>query len=254
VDTRVVAALAKKAETNLPPMKSLGDLLMESVSSEPMMLIPGAKDQFAKAMKGMEGKMTARFQSESFRKDLWESLLENWRSRIQVGSDARLALSPVSTTIVDGTPEDPGRAVQGMMEGAEVANDVFLRSTPLGLGLAAGELVNMVGAKTTAMVRVSNPRDMETIQASESTVFWTRRKPSDLVLVRLQDDKGTPIAKFTKGIFFKRKFKPADEAIALESTQDGDAWSLRPKSSLIPGAYAFLMGGKNIVLIPFFVK
>jgi hypothetical protein len=116
VDTRVVAALAKKAETNLPPMKSLGDLLMESVSNEPMMQIPGAKDQFAKAMKGVEGKMTSRFKSESFRKEIWESLLENWRSRIQVGSDAKLVLSPVATTIVDGTSEDPGQAAQGMLQ------------------------------------------------------------------------------------------------------------------------------------------
>jgi hypothetical protein len=114
--------------------------------------------------------------------------------------------------------------------------------------------VNVVGAKTAAMVRVSNPQEVETIQATESTVFWTRRKPSNLILVRLQDDKGTPVARFTKGVFFKRKFKPADEAIAFESFQDGEAWSLRPKSSLTPGAYAFLMGGKNIVLIPFLVK
>ena len=72
--------------------------------------------------------------------------------------------------------------------------------------------------------------------------------------MRLQDDHGTPTAKVTNGTFLGRDFKPADEPVPVDVSQDGDAWSVRPKTRLAPGPYAFMMGGQNVVFVPFVVR
>ncbi|MBL0311520.1 MAG: hypothetical protein IPP78_02165 [Holophagaceae bacterium] len=112
----------------------------------------------------------------------------------------------------------------------------------------------MLKSRTTALIRATNPKEVESFRFEETTHFLLRRKPSDLVLMRLQDENGTPTARVTKGTFFGREFKPADEPVPVDITQEGDVWSVRPKSSLAPGPYAFLMGGQNVVFIPFVVR
>jgi hypothetical protein len=160
----------------------------------------------------------------------------------------------METEISNVQPEAAGAGGSGMFGAAAVGNDLTLKSTPLGVALGVTDVLAVIKSHSTALIRARNPNDAESFQVEDATRFLLRRKPSDLVLMRLQDDNGTLTAKVTKGTFFGREFVPADEPVAVDIAQEGNVWSVRPKSRMAPGPYAFLMGGKDVVFVPFIVK
>ena len=254
LDSRIVGRLAAPPPAPLPPMGSIADQAMGAMAAHPMANNPMFKSQFEGMRKKIETEMAAKFRSEDFRKEIWNRILDNWRSRIQVGLDARAMLAPMETEIVNAPPEAAGAGASGMFGAAAAGNDLFLKSSPLALGLGVADILTALKSRSTALIRATRPNDIETFRFEETTHFLLRRKPSDLVLMRLQDDHGTPTAKVTNGTFLGRDFKPADEPVPVDVSQDGDAWSVRPKTRLAPGPYAFMMGGQNVVFVPFVVR
>ena len=254
LDSRIVAMLAAPPLAPPPPMGSIADRAMGAMAAHPMANNPMFKSQFEGMRKKIETEMAAKFRSEDFRKEIWNRILDNWRSRIQVGQDARATLAPMETEIVNAPPEAAGAGASGMFGGAAAGNDLFLKSTPLALGLGAADILTALKARTTALIMATRPSDIETFRFEETTHFLLRRKPSDLVLMRLQDDNGTPTARVTKGTFLGREFKPADEPTPVDVSRVGEVWSVRPKARLAPGSYAFMMGGQSVVFVPFVVK
>ncbi len=254
LDSRIAAMLAAPPPGPPPPMGSIADQAMSAMAAHPMANSPMFKAQFERMRKKIETEMGAKFRSEGFRKEIWDRVLENWRSRIQVGLDARGMIAPMETQIVNAPPEGAGAGASGMFGGAVVGNDLFLKSSPLAIGLGAVDVLTALKSRASALIRPTKPKDVETFRFEETTHFLLRLKPSDIVLMRLQDDNGIPTARVTKGTFLGREFKPADEPVPVEVSQDGDAWTVRPRGRLAPGAYAFMMGGQNVVFVPFTVK
>lgn len=255
LDPQIAAMLGASPMAALPPLKSMADQAMGSMlAGHPMAQNPAFKSQLDAYLKKIETEMGSRFRSESFRKELWERVIENWRERVQVGNDPGAVLAPVATEILDAPPESPERAAAGMAGVARAGNDLFLKSTPLGVALGAADVLAVLNAKTAVRIRATNPKEIESFRFEETTRFLLRRNPSDLVLMRLQDEDGTPTARLTKGVFRGRDFRPADEPVPVEVAQEGEVWTVKPTSRLAPGSYAFLMGGKSIVFVPFVVK
>ena len=255
VDPRVVTALARKQVGTLPPMKSMADLAMAAMASDPIMGSPAFKSQLDDQRKKIEQGMAKRFQEGSFKREIWDRVLETWRSRIQVGSDARNVLAPSGSEIVDAPPPEASSPMAGMFGAAQAGNDMFLKSASMGAALAVGDVVAVLRSKTTALIRATEPKDAYAFRLEDAMVFTTRRKPTELALVRLQDGgEGAPTARLTKGVYFGRDLKPADEPVPVDIAQEGEAWTIRPKSRLAPGSYAFLLGGKSLLFLPFVVR
>ena len=255
VDSRVVAALARKPVGPLPPMKSMADLAMAALASDPVLGSPAFRSQLDDQRKKIEQGMAKRFREGDFKREIWDRVLENWRSRIQVGSDARNILAPSGSEIVDAPPPEAPSPMAGMFGAAQTGNDLFLKSASLGAALAVGDVVAILKSRTTAHIRATEPKDAHAFRFEDATVFTTRRKPTELALVRLQDGgEGAPTARLTKGVYFGREFQPADEPVAVDIAQEGQAWAIRPKSRLAPGSYAFLLGGKSLLFLPFVVR
>lgn len=254
VDSAVVATLVKKSMGALPPMKSMADFAMAALASDPVFGSPAFKSQLDDQRKKIEKGMSKQFQSGSFKQEIWDRTLESWRSQIQVGGDSRNLLSQAGTEIVDAAPEAPESMMSGMFGAAQVGNDLFLKSTPLGAALAVGDIVSVLKTKTTALIRAKDPKVVYSFRHEDATCFTTRRKPSELALVRLQEGEGAPTARLTKGVYFGRDFKPADEPVPVDIAQEGEVWTIRTKSPLAPGPYAFLVGGKNLQFLPFVVQ
>lgn len=255
VDFRVVTALARKPVETLPPMKSMADLVMAAMASDPVLGSAAFKSQLDDRRKKVEQGMAKRFQEKDFKREIWDRVLETWRSRIQVGSDARNVLAPSGSEIVDAPPAEAPSPMGGMFGAAQVGNDLFLKSTPVGAALAVGDVVAVLKARTTALIRAKEPKDAYAFRLEDVTVFTTRRKPTELALVRLQDGgEGAPTARLSKGVYFGREFQPADEPVPVDIAQEGEVWTIRPKSRLAPGSYAFLLGGKSLLFLPLVVR
>jgi len=254
VDPATVASLAKKPMGALPPMKSMADFAMAALANDPVLGSPAFKAQLDDQRKKIEKGMSKQFQSGSFKLEIWDRTLESWRSQIQVGADSRNLLAQAGTEIVDAAPEAPESMMPGMFGAAKTGNDLFLKSTPLGAALVVGDIVSVLKTRTMALIRVKDPNEVYSFRLEDTTCFTTRRKPAELALVRLQEGEGAPTARLTKGVYFGRDFKPADEPVPVDIAQEGEVWAVRPKSRLAPGPYAFLLGGKNLQFMPFIVK
>lgn len=254
LDSTAVASLAKKPMGALPPMKSMADFAMAALASDPVLGSPAFKSQLEDQRKKIEKGMSKQFQSGSFKQEIWDRTLESWRSQIQVGVDSRNLLAQAGTELVDAAPEASESMMPGMFGAAQVGNDVFLKSTPLGAALVVGDIVSVLKTKTTALIRAKDPKDVYSFPHEDATCFTTRRKPTELALVRLHEGEGAPTARLTKGVYFGRDFKPADEPVPVDIAQEGDVWTIHTKSPLAPGPYAFLVGGKELQFLPFVVK
>lgn len=254
VDATTVASLAKKPMGALPPMKSMADFAMAALASDPIMGSPAFKSQLEDQRKKIEKGMSKQFQSGSFKQEIWDRTLESWRSQIQVGADSRNLLAQAGTELVDAAPEAPESMMPGMFGAAQMGNDMFLKSTPLGTALAVGDIVSALKTKTTALIRAKDPKEVYAFRPEDAVYFTTRRKPTELALVRLHEGEGAPTARLTKGVYFGRDFKPADEPLPVDIAQEGEVWAIRTKSPLAPGPYAFLVGGKELQFLPFVVR
>lgn len=255
VNSRVVTALARQPMGTLPPMRSMADLAKAAMVSDPIMGSPAFKSQLDDQRKKIEQGMAKQFQGSSFKREIWDRVLETWRSRIQVGSDARNVLAPSGSEIVDAPPPEAPSPMAGMFGAAQAGNDLFLKSAPVGAALAVGDVAAVLRGRTTALIRAKEPKDAYVFRLEDATVFTTRRKPTELALVRLQDGgEGAPTARLSKGVYFGREFQPADEPVAVDIAQEGETWAIRPKSRLAPGSYAFLLGGQSLLFLPFVVR
>lgn len=254
VDPRIVAALAKKPTGALPPMRSIADFAMAAMASDPILGSPAFKAQLDDQRKKIEKGMTKQFQSGAFKQEIWDRTLEGWRSQIQVGADSRNLLAQAGTEIVEAMPQAAEPMMSGLFGAAQTGNDLFLKSTPLGAALVVDDIVAVLRSRTIALIRVTEPKDTYSFRLEDATCFTMRLKPTELALVRLQEGDGMPAARLTKGVYFGRDFKPADEPLPVDIAQEGEVWTVRPKSRLAPGNYAFLLGGKNLQFMPFVVR
>jgi hypothetical protein len=251
IDPVTVAALESAPQAPFPPLKELG--MMSMMPDSPMAQNPAFKAQFEKAMQGVKEKLNAHFKSPAFRDELWRQLLEAWRTRIQVGSDQEETLDAAQTDVVmDGASGSPLIAPPLMSAGATA--NAFLKSSPLTAVLDAATILDVLRAKASVAVKLVKPEDVRAFTPEQAGAFYTRKSPSDLILVRLQEAEGTCVAHFTKGAWFGRDFKPVDEPVPVDATRDGECWTIKPRATLAPGAYGFMMGGKNVVMVAFRVN
>lgn len=254
LDSRIAVMLGAQPVGTLPAMRTMADQTMGGMmAGNPMANNPAFKAQIEAYQQKIAAQMASQFRTEEFRRGIWDRIVDNWRSRIQVGANARAMLAPVGIEISNAQAKPAGADVPGGFGATATAND-FLRSTPLAVTLGAAEVLAVINSRSTALIRATDPKDVESFRFEDVTHFLLRRNPSDLVLMRLQDDNGTPTARVTKGTFLGREFRPADEPVAVDTTQDGEVWTVRPKGRLAPGPYAFMMGGQSVVFVPFIVK
>ena len=170
VDSVVVAALAKKPMGTLPPIKSMADLAMAALASDPVLGSPAFKAQLDVQRKKIEKGMSKQFQSGSFKQEIWDRTLESWRSQIQVGADSRNLLAQAGTEIVDAPPPEAPSPMAGMFGAAQTGNDLFLKSASLGAALSVGDIVAILKSRTTALIRATEPKETYAFRLEDATV------------------------------------------------------------------------------------
>ncbi|MBL0311608.1 MAG: hypothetical protein IPP78_02605 [Holophagaceae bacterium] len=131
LDPRIATMLGALPAGSLPAMKSMADQAMGAMMSGlPMAQNPAMKSQLEGYQKKIETQMASKFRSDGFRKEIWDRVVDNWRSRIQVGADAQAMLAPMGTDIVNAPPEPVGAGASGMFGAAAVPGLLRTDSPP----------------------------------------------------------------------------------------------------------------------------